>query len=137
MAKLAGVYDAAPAPRTLEDIITPPGKNKDSKERSRGPEAAGKWLCGSVIAGPGRVIASVSGHAEARDPMHARTWVVLADGARRQLDLIRDQAARRRVRIHIVIDLIHVLELSTVSVCEGHVFAGQIVVAIDATLFRR
>jgi hypothetical protein len=47
----------------------------------------------------------VSGHAEARDPMHARTWVVLADGARHQLDLIRDQAARRRARIHIVIDL--------------------------------
>jgi hypothetical protein len=56
------------------------------------------------------VIASVFDHAEARDPMHARTWVVLVDGARHQLDLIRGQAARRRVRIRIVIDLIHVLE---------------------------
>jgi hypothetical protein len=30
-----------------------------------------------------------------------------------------------------------VLALSTVSAREGHVFAGQIVVAIDVTLFRR
>jgi hypothetical protein len=66
-----------------------------------------------VITGPDQVIGSVSGHAEARDPMHARTWVVLVDGARHQLDLIGDQAARRQVRVHIVIDLIHVLELST------------------------
>ncbi|MEV6982547.1 hypothetical protein AB0M95_14980 [Sphaerisporangium sp. NPDC051017] len=36
--------------------------------------------------------------------------MVLVDGARHQLDLIRAEAERRTVRIHIVIDLIHVLE---------------------------
>jgi hypothetical protein len=36
--------------------------------------------------------------------------VVLVDGAEHQLDLIRAEAARRDVTIHIVIDLIHVLE---------------------------
>jgi hypothetical protein len=35
--------------------------------------------------------------------------VVLVDGAEHQLDLIRAEAARRGVTIHIVIDLIHVL----------------------------
>jgi hypothetical protein len=49
-------------------------------------------------------------HAEARDPAHVRTWVVLVDGARHQLDLIHAEAARRGVRIHLVIDVIHVLE---------------------------
>jgi hypothetical protein len=39
-----------------------------------------------------------------------RTWVVLVDGARHQLDLIRAEAARRGVRINVVIDVIHVLE---------------------------
>ena len=39
-----------------------------------------------------------------------RTWVVLVDGAEHQLDLIRAEAARRAVTIHVVIDLIHVLE---------------------------
>jgi hypothetical protein len=36
--------------------------------------------------------------------------VVLVDGAEHQLDLIRAEAARRSVAIHIVIDFIHVLE---------------------------
>jgi hypothetical protein len=45
-----------------------------------------------------------------RDPTHRRTWVVLVDGARHQLELIQAEAARRGVRIHILIDFIHVLE---------------------------
>jgi hypothetical protein len=36
--------------------------------------------------------------------------VVLVDGARHQLDLVRAEAARRGVRVHILIDLIHVME---------------------------
>jgi hypothetical protein len=36
--------------------------------------------------------------------------VVLVDGTEHQLDLIRAEAARRAVTIHVVIDLIHVLE---------------------------
>ena len=42
MAELACVYDAAPAPRTPADIITPPGQDK--KDRARGPAAAGPSL---------------------------------------------------------------------------------------------
>jgi hypothetical protein len=48
--------------------------------------------------------------AEQRDPTHRRTWVVLVDGARHQLELLRAEAARRQVPIHILVDLIHVLE---------------------------
>ena len=105
MATVGVVYDAEPAPRRPHDVIAVPGGRHGHREVRAGPHASGKWLCGSVIAGPGRVIASASGHAEARDPVHARTWVVLVDGARHQLDLICSQAARRRARIHIVIDL--------------------------------
>ncbi len=36
--------------------------------------------------------------------------MVLVDGARHQLDLIRAEAERRGVRVHILVDLIHVLE---------------------------
>lgn len=57
-----------------------------------------------------QVIAAVFDQAEARDPGHRRTWVVLVDGARHQLDLIRVEAARRNITVHIVIDIIHVLE---------------------------
>ena len=56
------------------------------------------------------MIAAAFDQADARDPQHHRTWVVLVDGAGHQLDLIRSEAQRRGVTIHIVIDLIHVLE---------------------------
>jgi hypothetical protein len=36
--------------------------------------------------------------------------VVLVDGARHQLDLIQSEAARRKIQVHIVIDVVHVLE---------------------------
>jgi hypothetical protein len=51
------------------------------------------------------VIAAALDEAEARYPAH-RTWVVLVDGAEHQLDLIRAEAARRAVTVHII----HVLE---------------------------
>jgi hypothetical protein len=59
---------------------------------------------------PDEVIAAAFDQAEARDPARRRTWVVLVDEAEHQLDLIRAEAARRGVTVHIVIDLIHVLE---------------------------
>jgi hypothetical protein len=48
--------------------------------------------------------------AGARDTGHLRTWVVPVDGAEHQLDLIRAEAARRGAAIHVIIDIIHVLE---------------------------
>ncbi|WP_435875000.1 hypothetical protein [Nonomuraea bangladeshensis] len=92
-----------------------------------------KWLCGSVVTAPGPVIAKVFDHAEARDPAHARPWVVLVDGARHQLDLITAEAARRRIRVHIVIDFVHVLEKDWVA---GHALAllaghtGQVITTL-------
>ena len=59
---------------------------------------------------PAEVIAAAFSQAGARDPRHQRTRVVLAGGAEHQLDLIRAEAQRRGVTIHIVTGLIHVLE---------------------------
>jgi hypothetical protein len=56
------------------------------------------------------MIAAMFDEAEARDPGRQRTWVVLVDGAEHQLSLIRAETARRGVTIHIIIDVIHVLE---------------------------
>ncbi|MFJ3793991.1 hypothetical protein [Kitasatospora sp. NPDC090091] len=56
------------------------------------------------------VVAAAFDQAEHRDPTHRRPWVVLVDGARHQLDLITAEATRRDATVHIVIDLIHVLE---------------------------
>jgi hypothetical protein len=110
MATLACVYDADPAPRRPHDVIAPPGGRHGSRKLRPRPKAKAKWLAGSVEADPAEVIAAAFDQAEARDPQHLRTWVVLVDGAEHQLDLIRAEAARRGITIHIVIDLIHVLE---------------------------
>jgi hypothetical protein len=110
MATLACVYDADPAPRRPHDVIAPPGGRHGTRAPRPGPKARAKWLAGSVRKDPAEVIAAAFDEAEARDPGHRRTWVVLVDGAEHQLNLIRAEAARRGITIHIIIDIIHVLE---------------------------
>jgi hypothetical protein len=110
MAALACVYDAAPAPRRPHDVIAVPGGRSGQREIRRGPHAQAKWLTGSVARDADEVIAAAFGQAEARDPAHARTWVVLTDGNRHQIELIQAEAARRKVTVRLVLDLVHVLE---------------------------
>ena len=119
MATIGAVYDAEPAPRRPHDIITlakagkrkhkKKAKKKDRKKRP-GPKAVRKWLTASVAANAADVIKAVFDQAEARDPEHRRTWVVLADGAVAQIDAIRAEAAKRNAPIRLVIDIIHVLQ---------------------------
>jgi len=47
------------------------------------------------------------------------------------------ETASRSVTVTIVIDFVHVLQLSMVSARESYVLACHIVVAIDVTLTRR
>jgi hypothetical protein len=110
MATLACVYDAEPAPRRPHDVIAPPGGRQGNRTLRPRPKARAKWLAGSVEHDPAEVIAAAFGQAQTRDQQHRRTWVVLVDGAEHQLGLIRAEAARRGITIHILIDLIHVLE---------------------------
>jgi hypothetical protein len=110
MATLVTVYDAEPAPRRPHDVIAPPGGRAGARSLRPGPKALNRWLAGSVRKDPADMIAAMFDEAEARDPGHQRTWIVLVDGAEHQLALIRAEAARRDVTIHVIIDIIHVLE---------------------------
>jgi hypothetical protein len=114
MATLGVVYDATPAPRRAHDVICVPAATAEGRSGQRprriGPKAQAKWLTGSITQSSEQVIKAVFDQAEQRDPTHRRTWVVLVDGARHQLDLVGAEAARRGVRVHILIDLIHVME---------------------------
>ena len=56
----------------------------------RGSEVA----AGSVARDAKDVIRAAFGQAEARDPAHLRTWAVLVDGDRHQIELIQAEAAR-------------------------------------------
>lgn len=112
MATLGTVYDAEPAVRGIDDVIADPDRTGDQAgpERAKGPKARSKWLCGSVEDTASDVVKAVFEQAESRDPGHERTWVALVDGAPHQIDLINEQARARGVSVHIVIDIIHVLE---------------------------
>ncbi|GAA3378648.1 hypothetical protein GCM10020367_59010 [Streptomyces sannanensis] len=115
MATLGAVYDAEPAPRTVDDIIAGPDQQDDAVhgtalERRQGPKARSKWLCGSVNDTAAQVVAAVFDQAEHRDPGHRRPWVVLVDGAHHQIDLIKAEAQQRGVDVHVIVDLVHVLE---------------------------
>src|SRR6266851_1979491 len=120
MAELACVYDAAPVPRTPEDVISTPAQKRrkkkaqagkpKGKQKPREPQARGKWLTASVTDDIPAVIAAAFDEAERRDPGHAREWAVLIDGNNTQIEAVTAEAARRGITVTIVIDFIHVLE---------------------------
>ena len=120
MAELACVYDAAPVPRTPEEIISTPAQKRRKKkaqagkvkgrEKPREPQARGKWLTALVTDDIPAVIASAFDEAERRDPQHNREWTVLIDGNNTQIEAVTAEAARRGITITIIIDFIHVLE---------------------------
>ncbi|WP_343239986.1 ISKra4 family transposase [Streptomyces sp. SID12488] len=110
MATLAVVHDADPAVRRPHDIIAPPGGRTTHRTPRKGPKARAKWLTASVEHDADQVIAAAFDEAEARDPQHRRCWVVLVDGAEHQLELLHAEAARRGVTIHVVLDIVHVIE---------------------------
>jgi hypothetical protein len=115
MAEVGSVYDLTPVPRTPKDIIVPPpAKGAEPAERVKGPVARDKWLHASVEHSAPKVIAELFAEAHRRDPEHQRDWVVLVDGSDPQIRQIKAQAAKTKVKITIVLDLIHVLELSPV-----------------------
>jgi hypothetical protein len=109
MAEVAAVYDAVPAPRTAADIIAR-GATTSRGSRKRGPKATGKWLTASVTHDIPAVISAGFNEAQRRDPTGRRTWVVLVDGNRTQIEAIQAQADRRAITVHIVVDFVHVVE---------------------------
>jgi hypothetical protein len=120
MAELACVYDAAPVPRTPEEIISTPAQKRRKhkaqaskpaqKGKPREPQARGKWLTASVTDDIPAVIAAAFEEAGRRDLEHEREWAVLIDGNNAQIEAVTAEAARRGVTVTIVIDFIHVLE---------------------------
>ena len=109
MAEIGAVYDAEPVVRQGADILPSPADG-ENRTRSKGPTAFNKWLTGSVEHPAAEVVTDVFAQAHARDPGHRRPWIVLVDGAAHQLELIHAEAKRRTVRIHVIVDFIHVLE---------------------------
>jgi hypothetical protein len=134
IAETGAVFDVVPPdePRTPEQILGRVG----GQPAPEGPEAVNRWYTVEITATRAQTIAAVFDQAERRDPGHARTWIALVDGDRHQIEVICDQAAERDVSVMILVDFIHVLELSTVPARDQDIFAGHSDVAIDVTTLR-
>jgi hypothetical protein len=108
MAELVCVYDLAPVPRTVDDILPPDGDGDVDRQTPQVPKAAGKWLAASIVQDIPTVIAAGFDEAERRDPGHARPWVGLVDGNVTQIEAITAEAARRHVDVTVLVDYLHV-----------------------------
>ncbi|MFH0900030.1 MAG: ISKra4 family transposase [Pseudomonadota bacterium] len=109
MSTVAAVYTVAPHIRTADDLLsdllheTPP-------EQRRRPRPEHKRVWASLAKEPELVIAEMFDEAERRDPQHRKLWVVVVDGNKDQLAIIKKEAARRSVSVTIVLDFVHVLQ---------------------------
>ncbi len=108
MATVASVYSVAPNPRTPEQVL---GELASVQEpRPPRPKPTDKRVWASLAREPVEVLDDMFDEALKRDPDQQQPWVVLVDGAEHQLAVIEDLAAERGLTVHIVLDLIHVLE---------------------------
>jgi hypothetical protein len=106
MAEVGAVYTVVPVPRAAADVLA----SGEEGARKQAPTAKHKWLTASVVEDAASVVAAVFDEAERRDPGHQRAWIALVDGNNHQIDRIGAEAARRDVKVSIVVDFIHVLE---------------------------
>ena len=113
MAEIVAVADFTPAVREPEDIAAPPARRKAHP----GPVARDKWVSASITESIEDMIAAAFDEADRRDPQRVRQRVFLVDGNKQQITAIEAQAAERSLKvpvfidyIHVIIDIIHVLE---------------------------
>ena len=108
IAEVTAVYEVTPERRTPADIL--PATDEQRKAARDGPEAKNKWVAASVRDDAASMIERMFEEALRRDGARERTWVALVDGNNHQIDRIQTEARRRRVKVQIVVDFVHVLQ---------------------------
>jgi hypothetical protein len=108
MAEVCAVYQLTPVPRTPSEIM--PSTEAERKAARASPQAKEKWVSASVTDDTATAIERMFKEALRRDPARKRTWIALVDGNNHQIDRIKKEARRRRVKVKILVDWIHVVE---------------------------
>jgi len=108
MAEVCAVYEVTPVKRTAADIL--PATDAERQAARDGPEATNKWLTASVTDDAAVVIGQMFQEAARRDPERKRPWVALVDGNNHQIDRIKKEARKRKVKVTILVDCVHVME---------------------------
>jgi hypothetical protein len=126
MAEVAAIYTVPRFVRTPIDILTDlygePDKQTRRERRARRPKVRNKRVWASVESDLDVVIDEAFRDAQARDPKHERTWVVLLDGNKDQIAAAKAAAKKLDVEVTVVVDLMHVLEYLWRA---GHAFCGD------------
>lgn len=109
MATVASVYNIEPFIRTAGDFKNELLSVKAVEEIER-PKPIAKRVWASIEKSQETVISEMFDEALRRDPEKNKTWVVLVDGAPAQINLIKNEAKSRGIKITIACDIIHVVE---------------------------
>lgn len=108
MATVATVYTVDRYRRTPEDFVAELRRKSENGPRTR-PRPCGKTAWASLVKDPEQVIVEAFEEALRRDPKKEKPWVVVVDGNKVQLDLVKKCARRFKVQVTIVLDIMHVL----------------------------
>jgi len=108
MAQVATIYTIDPWVRTPMDILHDLQPVRDMATRR--PRPMNKRVWASLEAGPKEVIEETFAEGLRRDPERKRRCVVLVDGNKDQLRLVKMVTKKAGVEVTIILDLIHVIE---------------------------
>lgn len=108
MAEVATIYTVEPWRRSAMDVLHSFRPLRDTSVKRPQPVAKRVWA--SVEQPPEQVIGAAFAEAQRRAPTRRRRWIVLVDGNKDQIKLVKRDAKRANVAITIVLDVIHVLE---------------------------
>ena len=110
MAQVAAVYTIEPFVRTPEEIVQTLGPAPAEAPPQRRPPPLDKRVWASVAKDADAVIGEAFAEAERRDPERAKRWVILVDGGEHQLRCIRRLCKHKKLKVTIIVDIIHVIE---------------------------
>ena len=109
MATVATVYTVGPHERTPEDVVRSMAPHEEAP-RSPRPRPESKRVWASLERTPEEVIEDAFREASSRDPDRKKVWVALVDGNKPQLAILKALARKHKVRLTIVLDVMHVAE---------------------------
>lgn len=107
MAQVASIYLIEQFTRVPQDVIEELRRQKADLRRPRPIE---KRVWASVEKDSDDVIRAMFSEANKRDPKHNKEWVILVDGNKHQLHVVKALAKKEGVSVSIILDIIHVIE---------------------------
>ncbi len=109
MATVATVYDVAPHVRESSEVIRREAEEGEA-QRKDAPKAENKRVWASIEKEMEGVTEELVQEALRRDPNRDRPWVMLVDGHKDQIKVVKRIFKRHDIQAPLILDFIHVLE---------------------------